>query len=87
VNVRLEEEEKLQKANSYNKKKIVEEKRMAAAVAKEEIERVKADKAAERAHQKEAKEAQNMEKVLQSFQRVSAKHNAHLNQRPSVRNV
>jgi hypothetical protein len=47
------------------KKKIAEEKRVAAAAAREERECVKAEKAVERARQKEAKEAQNNEKALQ----------------------
>jgi hypothetical protein len=73
VKERLKEEEKLQKANSKKlkaqatlyKKKIAEEKRVAAAAAREERERVKAEKAVERAHQKEAKEAQNNKNALQ----------------------
>jgi hypothetical protein len=75
VNEHLAEEEKLQKADSKKlkaqaalyKKKIAEEKRVAAAAAKEERERVKAEKATERARQKETKEAQNNKKALQNF--------------------
>jgi hypothetical protein len=49
---------------------------------------VKAEKSVKRAHQKEAKEAQNIKKKLfKSPQRTSTKQYACLSQRPSVRNV
>jgi hypothetical protein len=84
VNECLHEEEKLWKADAKKlkaqaalyKKKIAEEKRVAAAAAKAERERVKAEKAekaAERARQKEAKEASNNEKALQTSSRSKRK--------------
>jgi hypothetical protein len=69
------------------KKKIAEEKHVAATAAREEREQVKAKKAVEHGCQKEAKEAQNNKNALQKSSRTSANHHAHLSQRPSVRNV